>query len=107
LYVTKISFHRDSELIESLITRVKRCASALGGAILFCVDGLPSYPKAIWKVFREKEPRDELGRCRMVEWRNILIAQVIKQYENNRGIGVRREIYQGTQEAVAEVIKQT
>jgi transposase-like protein/IS1 family transposase len=103
----EISASRDSELIENLITRVRRCASALGGAILFCVDGLPSYPKAIWKVFREKEPRDEPGRCRMVEWRNILIAQVIKQYENNRVIGVKREIYQGTPEAVAEVIKQT
>jgi IS1 family transposase len=103
----EISASRDSEFIEKLITRVKRCASALGGAILFCVDGLPSYPKAIWKVFREKEPRDEPGRCRMVEWRNILIAQVIKQYENNRVIGVRREIYQGTPEAVAELIKQT
>jgi hypothetical protein len=36
---------------------------------------------------------------------NILIAQVIKQYENNRVIGGRREIYQGTPEAVAEMIK--
>jgi transposase-like protein len=103
----EISASRDSEFIEKLITRVKRCASALGGAILFCVDGLPSYPKAIWKVFREKEPRDEPGRCRMIEWPKILIAQVIKEYENNRVSGVRREIYQGTPEAVAEVIKQT
>jgi hypothetical protein len=43
----------------------------------------------------------------LVCWPNILIAQVIKQYENNRVIGVRREIYQGTPEAVAEMIKQT
>jgi hypothetical protein len=36
-----------------------------------------------------------------------LIAQVIKQRENNRVVGVSRQIYQGTKEAVAAVIKQT
>jgi len=103
----EVSEHRDSELIEKLISRVKGCASALGGAILFCTDGLASYPTTILKVFREKEPRQETGRCRLVEWPNILIAQVIKQYEGNRVVGLTRKIYQGTKEAVAAVIKQT
>lgn len=103
----EVSQQRDRALIENLITRVKRCASALGGAILFCTDGLASYPTVIKDVFREKEPRQETGRCRLIEWPNILIAQVIKQYENNRVIGVTRKIYQGTEEAVAQVIQQT
>lgn len=103
----ELSAARDSELIEKLIQRVKACASALGGPILFCVDGLVSYPKAILRVFREKEPRSETGRCRLIQWPNIMIAQVIKQYENNRVIGVTRNIYQGTKEAVAKLIKQT
>ena len=103
----EISQHRDSELIEKLIERVKRCASALGGAILFCVDGLASYPGAIRKVFREKEPRGEIGRCRLIEWPNILIAQVIKQYEGHRVVGVTRKIYQGTKQAVAQLIKES
>jgi transposase-like protein len=103
----EISEHRDSALIERLISRVKRCASALGGAILFCTDGLASYPTAILKVFREKEPRQETGRCRLVQWPNILIAQVIKQYEGHRVVGVTRKIYQGTTAAVAAVIKLT
>jgi len=103
----ELSTSRDSELIEKLISRVKGCASALGGPMLLCVDGLASYPKAILKVFREKEPRQETGRCHLIEWPNILIGQVIKQYENNRVVGVTRQIYQGTKEAVAAVIRQT
>lgn len=102
-----VSTSRDCELIEQLISRIKRCASALGGPLLFCVDGLVSYPKAILKVLREKAPRQETGRCRLVEWPNILIAQVIKQKEQHRIVGVTRHIYQGTKEAVAAVIKQT
>jgi transposase-like protein len=102
-----VSAHRDSALIEQLIRRVKRCASALGGAILFCTDGLASYPTTILQVFREKEPRQTSGRCRLSEWPNILVAQVIKQYEGKRVVGVTRKIYQGTKEAVAVVIKQT
>jgi len=103
----EVSERRDRALIENLITRVKRCASALGGAMLFCADGLASYPTVIKDVFREKEPRQETGRCRLIEWPNILIAQVIKQYEGRRVIGVTRKIYQGTKEAVAQMIRQT
>jgi transposase-like protein/IS1 family transposase len=103
----EVSEHRDRQLIEQLIQRVKRCASALGGAILFCTDGLASYPTVIKDVFREKEPRQQTGRCRLIEWPNILIAQVIKQYEGHRVVGVIRNIYQGTKEEVAGVIKQT
>jgi transposase-like protein len=103
----EVSAQRDRALIENLITRVKGCASALGGAMLFCTDGLASYPTVIKDVFREKEPREETGRCRLIEWPNILIAQVIKQYEGHRVIGVTRKIYQGTKEAVAQMIQQT
>jgi transposase-like protein len=103
----EVSASRDCELIENLISRIKRCASALGGPTLFCIDGLVSYPKAILKVFREKEPRQETGRCRFIEWPKLLIAQVIKQKENNRVVGVTRQIFQGTKDAIAEVIKQT
>jgi transposase-like protein len=105
----EVSLSRDCELIEKLISRIKGCASALGGPLLICIDGLVSYPNAIVKVFREKEPRrrGEEGRCRFVAWPRILIAQVIKQRENHRVVGVTRRIYQGTKEAIAEVIRQT
>jgi hypothetical protein len=79
----------------------------LGGVILFCTDGLAIYPTTIRRVLPEKEARQTNGRCYLVEWPNILIAQMIKQYEGKRVVGVTRNIYQGTKEAAAAVIKQT
>ncbi|MEK7830174.1 MAG: hypothetical protein AAB401_03765, partial [Acidobacteriota bacterium] len=40
----EVSTQRDGTLIEFLIQRVKRCASAPGGPLLFCMDGLANYP---------------------------------------------------------------
>lgn len=103
----EVSARRDSDLIKRLITRVKRAASALGGPLLFCTDGLASYPTQIKAVFREKEPRREKGRCRLVEWPRILIAQVVKEYAGKCVSGIRRHIVQGDPEAIATVIKET
>ena len=85
----EVSAQRDSTLIKRLIERVKRAASALGGALLFCTDGLASYPTQIKAVFREKEPRTDKGRCRLVEWPNILLAQVVKEYAGECVSGAR------------------
>lgn len=103
----EVSPQRDSDLIERLIARVKRGASALGGPLLFCTDGLASYPTQIKAVFREKEPRAEKGRCRLVQWPNIFIAQVVKEYAGKCVSGTQRRIVQGTPEAVATVIQET
>lgn len=102
-----VSARRDSDLIERLSTRVKRAASALGGPLLFCTDGLASYPTQIKAVFREKEPRREKGRCRLVEWPNICIAQVVKEYAGKCVSGIRRHIVQGDPDTIATVIKET
>jgi transposase-like protein len=102
-----VSAHRERALIRALVERVKRCASALGGVIWFGMDGLASYPTVIKEVFREKEPRTERGRCRLVEWPRLCLAQVVKQYEGHRVVGVAQRIYQGTTETVAAVIRAT
>ena len=102
-----VSPSRDSALIKRLSERVKRAASALGGALLFCTDGLASYPTQIKAVFREKEPRSDKGRCRLVEWPNLLIAQVVKEYAGKCVSGVSRRIYQGSATAIAALIKAT
>jgi transposase-like protein len=104
----EVSAHRDGTLIERLLQRVKRCASALGGPLLFCMDGLASYPTTIKRVFREKVARHgERGRCQMVEWPRLHLAQVVKQYEGHRVVGVARRIYQGSSAVIAAVIKAT
>jgi hypothetical protein len=77
------------------------------GVLLFCTDGLASYPPTIKRVLREKLPRTQRGRCQLVEWPRLLLAQVVKQYDGHRVVGVARQIYQGTPAAVAAVIKAT
>ena len=103
----EVSARRDSALIARLIARVKRAASALGGPLLFCTDGLASYPTQIKAVFREKEPRAEKGRCRLLEWPNICIAQVVKEYAGKCVSGIQRRIVQGAPATIATVIKAT
>lgn len=103
----EVSAHRDSDLIARLLARVKRAASALGGPLLFCTDGLASYPTQIKAVFREKEPRAEQGRCRLLEWPNIMIAQVVKEYAGKCVSGIQRRLVQGAPEALATVIQAT
>jgi len=104
----EISPQRDGQFIARLIQRIKRCASALGSPLLFCMDGLQSYPTTIKRVFREKLPRSsERGRCQLVEWPRLLLAQVVKRYEGKRVVGVTRHIYQGTSAAVAALIRAT
>ena len=72
------------------------------------MDGLASYPTKIKQVFREKLPRHGArGRCTLVEWPRLQLAQVVKQYENGRVVGVARRIYQGSSEVIASVIKAT
>ncbi len=94
---------RDTALITRLVTQVSASASALGGVILFCTDGLTTYASVIRKVFREAEPRDGRGRPRLVEWPGILIAQVVKQYEKGRVVGVSRRVVQGATELIEQV----
>ena len=104
----EVSAQRDGKLIERLIQRVKRGASALGGPLLFCMDGLASYPTTIKRVFRAKVARHgERGRCQMVEWPRLHLAQVVKQYEGHRVVGVARRIHQGAREVIAAVILAT
>jgi hypothetical protein len=93
----EVSPRRDGTLLERLIRRVKRCASALGGPLLFCLDGLAGYPAAIRRILREKLPRHGERRCRAcVEWPRLQVAQVVKQYEKGRVTGIARRIYQGS-----------
>lgn len=71
----EVSPHRDLPLIQRLIERVRRCA-VINRVLLFCTDGLSSYPSAIKKVFRDPERNGGRGRPRLVFWPHVLIAQV-------------------------------
>ena len=99
----EVGEHRDMVLITRLVERVKASASALYGPILFCTDGLRHYVSALRDVFRESVPSGQRGRPEKRPWKDLLIAQVVKQYQQGRVVGVLRRIVQGTAAQVEAV----
>ena len=90
----EVSAQRDMPLIRRLIERVRRCAAHR--PLLVCTDGLVSYIRAIRETFRDPVRTGTGGRPQLRPWRNVLIAQVIKRYEQRRGVETERRIVDGT-----------
>jgi hypothetical protein len=72
--------------------------------MLFCVDGLRSYVKAIRLGFRTPLPTGKRGRPRLISWPAIHIGQVIKHYEGKRVVDVTHRMAQGTLETALVLI---
>jgi plasmid stabilization system protein ParE len=96
-----VSAHRDLPLIRRLIKPGR--AGALQQPDLFCTDGLGSYVRAIRETFRDAVATGACGRPRLHPWPTLLIAQVVKQYEQYRVVDIERRIIQGTATQIAEV----
>src|SRR5215211_1671782 len=90
----EVSAQRDLSLIRRLIERVKRCAARR--PLLVCTDGLVSYIRAIRETFRDPVQTGKGGRPRLRRWPNVLIAQVVKRYEQRRVVETDRRIVDGT-----------
>ncbi len=90
-----VSARRDGALIARLLVWVKACA--LPAPLLVCVDGFAAYVKQVRRMTRTPEPRaGKRGRCRLVAWPGLVIAQVVKQRTDRRVVGVTRRIAHGT-----------
>lgn len=90
----EVSEQRDMPLIRRLIERVRACA--LHRPLLFCIDGLCSYVRAIRETFRDPVRTGAHGRPRLRPWRNVCIAQVVKRYAQRRVVDVERRLVDGT-----------
>jgi transposase-like protein len=101
-----ISPKRDLDLIQALADKVRNMA--LCRPLVLAVDGLVSYVSAFRNAFRSKFPREqgETGRCKMVEWPNIVIVQVVKQRIEGV-LNVDRRIVQGAEAMVVNLIHAT
>jgi transposase-like protein len=90
-----LSPRRDGALLARLCALIKACA--LPAPLLVCVDGFAAYVKQLLRMARSPEPRDgRRGRCRLIAWPGLVIAQVIKQRADKRVVGVRERIAHGT-----------
>jgi transposase-like protein len=101
-----ISPTRDLSLITHLIERVR--ASVTSYAVLVCVDGLPSYVKAVLQAFRHKIPRQgKPGRCRQEIAAGLQLGQVIKRHSGHRLVEVVRKVIRGTAAGIQAVLQAT
>jgi len=101
-----ISPKRDLDLIQVLADQVH--SMALCRPLLLAVDGLASYVSAFRNAFRSKFPRKrgEMGRCKMIEWPNIAIVEVVKQRLEGM-LNSDRQIVQGAEAIVSNLIHAT
>lgn len=100
-----LSTHRDEALLTALVQKVRACA--LCRPLLVCVDGWRADPGVLRHIFREAVPLRGLGRPHLRLWDGLMIAQVVKQYERGRVIGVLQRIVQGTTAQVQAALTQT
>ncbi len=90
-----VGVRRDGALLARMLAVVKACA--LPAPLLVCVDGFAAYVKQVRRMARSPEPRDgKRGRCRLVAWPGLVIAQVVKQRREGRVVGVMRRVAHGT-----------
>lgn len=88
-----VSERRDRHLIARLLALVVACAAK--APLLFVTDGLMTYVDVVRKAFRSPQ-MGERGRPRLIEWPNIVIAQVVKQYAGRAVTGVQHRLIQGS-----------
>lgn len=100
-----VSEHRDDALLTTLLHKVRACA--LCRPLLVCVDGWRAYPGVLQKVFREAVPVRRRGRPHLRLWDGLVIAQVVKQYEHGRVVGVLHRLAHGTAAQVEVLLNQT
>jgi transposase-like protein len=99
-----VSQQRDRSLIRGVVEQVHRACGGVVQALLFCVDGLSTYPKAILKTFYQKVRTGQVGRPRHRPWPDLHIAQLIKSRPARQGWALTRRLFHGCPQRVAELI---
>lgn len=87
-----VSARRDRDLIKALAALVAACASF--GPLLVVTDGLATYGDAVRKACRTRQDGTG-GRPRLVDWPDLVIAQVVKQYAGRAVAGVVHRLVHG------------
>jgi transposase-like protein len=96
-----VSTQRDRKLIDALVAQVRaitRCRP-----MVWAVDGLATYVKAIQRAFRTPLRNGKPGAPRKIPWPDINIVQVIKRRVNGT-LSIERRIRQGQEPQVQAVI---
>lgn len=89
-----VSLHRDKHLARALAHQVQACAAR--GPLLLLSDGWTAYVDAWKKAFRTPARTGKPGRPRLLAWPQVVIGQVVKQYQKGRVTGIEPHLRQGT-----------
>lgn len=100
----EVSTKRDRAFIERLVAKVHQAASNTTQAVLFAVDGLPAYPKAILKFFCTRQRNGQPGRPRHIAWPDLHIVQVIKNRRGYKLKSISRRLVHGCLNRVFDII---
>jgi len=103
----EVSTRRDKGLVEGGVMKVKQAASSTTPAILFAVDGLAAYPKAILNIFHPNLYTGRQGRPRHLPWPNLHIVQVIKSRSGQKLKEVTRTWVYGNLQQAYDIIQLT
>jgi transposase-like protein len=82
-------------------------ACALPRPLLLVTDGLVTYAKAFLRAFRTPQRTAGRGAPRLVPWSDLVIGQVVKQYQRRRVVGVVRRLVTGTAAWAQTLIERT
>lgn len=96
-----VSEKRDMQLIQNLVEQVR--LMALCRPLLFAVDGLVSYVKAVQLSFRSPLHTGKPGRPHMIAWSDIVLVQVVKRRQQGQ-LSIERRIVQGSQALVRRLL---
>ena len=99
----EVSISRDRSLIDRLMAKV-RAAAVKGQAILFAVDGLAAYPKAILITFSDKYYSGKPGRPPLIPWQDIHIVRVIKTRRGKKLKDICRSVAYGYRNRAFDLI---
>lgn len=99
-----VSRKRDKHLIRRVVAQVHEAGGTLCQAVLFAVDGLAAYPKAILKYFYLPLRTGKVGQPKHLPWPDLHIVQLIKTRANRKLVKLTRTLVHGSQQRIEELI---
>ena len=97
-----VSAARNQNMLQKLANKVKSCSMI--APILLITDGFSGYVKVWKRAFSDPEHTGKRGRPALIERENVVIAQMVKQYEGGHVVGIDERLIQGKPEVLASLL---
>jgi hypothetical protein len=102
-----VSAHRESRLIDRRMDRIDHLAAGIPQTVLFAVDGLSAYSKALLKRFYTQRYTGQPGRPRHLPWPDRHLVQGVKSRSGRKLKEVTRNLVYGSLDVAYSLIAAT